>query len=272
MRSSQRAAAALAGAALLLFAAGCAGKKTPAAAPPPPFRPENSTAATAAEAPAIPLFSAEPSTIQPGESALLRWRVERASGVSLEPGIGAVSAEGSRNVSPSASTTYRLHVSGPGGVADATATVAVTAPPPPPPPPPSAAPVPVKTLTERISADVGDVYFDYDQYDVREDSSAALTRDADALKEIFHDFPEATIVIEGHCDERGSAEYNLGLGDRRASAVRDYLVRLGVPASRLSTISYGKERPQCTEAAESCWQRNRRAHFSTRMQASPGPF
>jgi peptidoglycan-associated lipoprotein len=68
--------------------------------------------------------------------------------------------------------------------------------------------------------------------------------------------------VEGHCDERGSAEYNLGLGDRRASSVRDYLVQLGVPADRLHTISYGKERPQCTDADEACYQKNRRAHFS----------
>jgi peptidoglycan-associated lipoprotein len=69
-------------------------------------------------------------------------------------------------------------------------------------------------------------------------------------------------VVEGHCDERGSAEYNLGLGDRRATSAKDFLVQLGVPADKLKTISYGKERPQCTENDESCWQKNRRAHFS----------
>jgi len=70
-------------------------------------------------------------------------------------------------------------------------------------------------------------------------------------------------VVEGHCDERGSAEYNLGLGDRRAQSAKDFLVQLGVPADKLRTISYGKERPVCTEANESCWQRNRRAHFAS---------
>jgi peptidoglycan-associated lipoprotein len=109
---------------------------------------------------------------------------------------------------------------------------------------------------------VQDVYFDYDKSDVRGDSQSVLQQDATALKAILADFPSLTIVVEGHCDDRGSAEYNLGLGDRRASSAKDYLVQLGVPAERLQTISYGKERPQCTDENESCWQRNRRAHFS----------
>ena len=89
-----------------------------------------------------------------------------------------------------------------------------------------------------------------------------LDADADALKAIFRDFPDAVVQVEGHCDERGSAEYNLGLGDRRATAAKDFLVQLGVGADKLKTISYGKERPQCTESNEGCYQKNRRAHFS----------
>ena len=93
--------------------------------------------------------------------------------------------------------------------------------------------------------------------------ASALTQDATAVKAILADFPNASIVIEGHCDERGSAEYNLGLGDRRASSAKEFLlVQLGVPADRLKTISYGKERPLCTDSNEYCWQRNRRVHFS----------
>ncbi len=107
-----------------------------------------------------------------------------------------------------------------------------------------------------------DAYFDYDKSDVRDDARETLTRDATAIKSILADFPNATIVVEGHCDERGSAEYNLGLGDRRASSAKDFLVQLGVPADKLKTISYGKERPVCTESNEACWQKNRRAHFS----------
>jgi peptidoglycan-associated lipoprotein len=113
-----------------------------------------------------------------------------------------------------------------------------------------------------LSSDVQDAFFDYDKSDIRADARTALTRDVDALKAILNDFPSATIMIEGHCDERGSAEYNLGLGDRRASSAKEFLVSLGVSADRLKTISYGKEKPQCTEATEDCYQKNRRAHFS----------
>ena len=98
--------------------------------------------------------------------------------------------------------------------------------------------------------------------EIRADGRDALTHDAALLKQIFQQDPNFSVVVEGHCDERGSAEYNLALGDRRATAAKDFLVQLGVPADRLKTISYGKERPQCTEATEECWQKNRRAHLS----------
>jgi peptidoglycan-associated lipoprotein len=133
----------------------------------------------------------------------------------------------------------------------------VTVPPPPPPPPPP----PKRSLSEVLASDVADAYFDYDKSDIREDARATLSRNSDALKRILQEFPGAVVVIEGHCDERGSAEYNLGLGERRATAARDFLVQMGVPADRLTTKSWGKERPQCTESNEDCWQKNRRAHF-----------
>ena len=161
--------------------------------------------------------------------------------VSIDQGIGTVQSTGSRRVFPSDSTTYTLTATGPGGTTTASATVNVTAPPPPPPPPPPAAPT--VTIEQRLGSDVQDAYFDYDKSDIRDDARDALTKDADALKSILADFPNATIIIEGHCDERGSAEYNLGLGDRRATAAKDFLVQLGVPADQLKTISYGKERP-----------------------------
>jgi peptidoglycan-associated lipoprotein len=163
-------------------------------------------------------------------------------------------------VSPNGSTTYTLTASGPGGNTTASATINVAEPPPPPPPTPRT--TTTVTLDQRLSSDVQDAFFDYDKSDIRSDARDALTRNAAALRSILADFPTASIVIEGHCDERGSAEYNLGLGDRRSTSAKDFLVQLGVPADRLKTISYGKERPQCTEANEACWQKNRRAHFA----------
>ena len=102
-----------------------------------------------------------------------------------------------------------------------------------------------------------DAFFDYDKSDLRDDARTALAADADWLKK------NRTIqyLVEGHCDERGTSEYNLALGDRRANAAKEYLVSLGVDASRIRTVSYGKERPFCNQSSEDCWQQNRRAHF-----------
>ncbi|MGH9720911.1 MAG: OmpA family protein [Bryobacteraceae bacterium] len=240
---------------LVLLAGGCK-KKTPPPPPPPPPVKETVTP-TPPKPPAIS-FSAEPSSIERGQSATLKWSVQDATDISIEPGVGTVQASASRTVFPSSSTTYRLTAKGPGGSREATASVNVAAPPPPPPPPPARR----VTVEERLQKEVQDAFFDYDRSDIREDARATLTRNADALKGIFSDFANITIMVEGHCDERGSAEYNLGLGDRRATAAKEFLVQLGVPADRLRTISFGKERPACTEASESCWQRNRRAHFA----------
>ncbi|HTS65559.1 MAG TPA: OmpA family protein [Candidatus Acidoferrales bacterium] len=242
---------------LAMFAAGCKKKVPP---PPPPPAPAPAPPAPAPKPPAPSIsFSAEPTSIQRGQSSTLRWQVSGdVTSVSIDNGIGTVQNTGNRRVTPADSATYTLTATGAGGTSTAAATVNVSAPPPPPPPP---APAPQSTLDQRL-ADVQDAYFDYDKSDIRPDARDALTRDASALKSILGDFPNASIVIEGHCDERGSAEYNLGLGDRRATAAKDFLVGLGVPGDRLKTISYGKERPQCTESNESCWQKNRRAHFA----------
>ena len=244
---------------LLMFAAGCK-KKAPIAAAPPPAPPPPVTreAPPPPKAPVIAQFTAEPSSIERGQSATLRWSVTDATSVTIEPGLGTVQSNGNRQVFPSSTTSYRLTATGAGGNASASATVNVIVPAPPPPPPPADK----KPFTSRVETEVTDAYFDYDSSDIREDARSALTRDADSLKAILRDFPGNSIVVEGHCDERGSAEYNLGLGDRRASSAKEFLVQLGVAADRLRTISYGKERPQCTSSEESCWQRNRRAHFS----------
>ncbi len=246
---------------LAMFAAGCKKKAPPPPPPPPPAPVDTAKPAPAPRpAPVVSQFTAEPTSIQRGQSSTLRWEITGdVSSVSIDQTIGAVQNTGNRRVFPSDSTTYTLTATGPGGSTTATATVSVTSPPPPPPP---VAPTPTVTLEQRLGSDVQDIYYDYDKSDVRGDARDVLTRDANAIKGILSDFPNASIVVEGHCDERGSAEYNLGLGDRRASSAKDFLVQLGVPADRLKTISYGKEHPQCTESNESCWQRNRRAHFS----------
>jgi peptidoglycan-associated lipoprotein len=243
---------------LVVFAAGCK-KKVPPPPPPPPPAPAPTPPPPAPAAPQITEFTAEPDSIQRGQSSTLRWTVTGSTtNISINQGVGSVQANGNTRVMPNNSTTYTLTAMGPGGNATRNATVTVTAPPPPPAPP---APPPQRSLTERLS-EVQDAYFDYDKSDIRSDAREALTKDADVLKSILNDFPNANIVIEGNCDERGSAEYNIGLGDRRATAAKDFLVQLGIPADRLRTISYGKERPVCTEQTEACWQMNRHDHFA----------
>jgi peptidoglycan-associated lipoprotein len=238
---------------LIVGVTGCKKNAAVSAVPPAP-KPEPVEAAEP-NAPTISDFTIEPNGIQQGQSAEMRWRVADATNIEIDQGIGAVPASGDRQVIPRESTTYTLVAKGPGGTTTANATVNVTSPPP-------AAPVaPALSLGERLSMEVQDAFFDYDRSDLRENAQTALAKDADALKEIMSDFPNTTVVIEGHCDERGSAEYNIGLGDRRASTAKDLLAQLGVSGDRLITISYGKERPQCTESNETCWQKNRRIHF-----------
>ena len=132
----------------------------------------------------------------------------------------------------------------------------------PPPPPPAPAEAAGEVMTQDISemnkkGYLTDAYFDYDQSDLRDDARTALSGNAQWLKR----YPSIQILVEGHCDERGTSAYNLALGDRRANAARDYVASLGISAARVRTVSYGKERPFCTESSESCWQQNRRAHF-----------
>ena len=229
----------------LAFAGGCKKKVPVAAAPPPPQAPVVEPAKPSP--PTIAVFMTDPSRIERGQTAELRWQVRDATQIEINQGIGTVAASGRRQIGPGESTS-------------ANATLSVTMPPPPPlpqPPTPAAKP----TITERLATEVDDAFFDCDRSDLREDARAAITKDASALKLILDDFPGARVIIEGHCDERGSAEYNIGLGDRRASSAMDFLTQLGVSGERLLKISYGKERLQCTDSNETCWQKNRRVHF-----------
>ena len=259
MLTKQKISAAALALCMVVFLAGCKKKPPPPPPPPPPVAPKPVEQPKPA-APTIAQFTAEPTSIQRGQSSTLRWEVSGdVTSVSIDQTIGTVPNTGNRRVFPTDSTTYTLSATGSGGSVTASTTITVTTPPPAPPP---TTPNTTGTMETRLASDVQDAYFDYDKSDVRGDAREVLNRDAASIKAILADFPNATIVVEGHCDERGSAEYNLGLGDRRASSAKDYLVELGVPGDRLKTISYGKERPQCTESDESCWQRNRRAHFA----------
>jgi peptidoglycan-associated lipoprotein len=263
MKTNSRALCAAAfGAVLMISMAGCK-KKAPVAPPPAPA--PAAPAAPPPEAPPKPLtarinsFTAEPRSIERGQSATLRWSVANATDIAIDQNIGPVTANGNRQVFPANTVTYTLTASG-GGTSDTrSVTVEVSSGPAPPPPPP---PTGAISGTDILTREAQDAYFDYDKFDIRGDARTALQHDAEILKRIFQADPSFTVVIEGHCDERGSAEYNLGLGDRRASAAKEFLESLGVPGDRMTTISYGKDRPVCTEANEECYQRNRRAHLT----------
>ena len=222
---------------------------TPAAKEAPPAPP-----APHAPAPAISLH-ASPSAIESGQSTTLSWNSSNATGVTIDNGVGTVEPSGSRSVNPANSTTYMARATGPGGNASAEARVTVYAPA-------RATPPPLHAITdsEFFSSHIKDAFFDYDQYSIRDDARAALQADTSALNER----PGIRIMIEGYCDERGSEKYNLALGDRRANAVKDFLISLGVNSSRIDTTSYGKERSFCEEHNEECWQLNRRAHIVMR--------
>jgi peptidoglycan-associated lipoprotein len=227
-----------------LFNAGCAKK-------PRPIAPTNTAPAPAPVSKPTVSLQATPSSINKGDSASLTWTTTDATSVSISPEVGAVTAQGSTKVSHADSTTYTITATGPGGTADASARVSIATPP-------AEVSKVEPGLDELFLREVRDAYFDLDKADLRPDAREALTKSADFLR----NYPQLKVTIEGHCDERGSTEYNLALGDRRASAVKQFLVSLGIAATRLNTVSFGKEKPACMESNEECWQKNRRAHLS----------
>ena len=119
----------------------------------------------------------------------------------------------------------------------------------------------LKTI-EQLLAKIQDAYFDYDKQTIRPDAEQALRADAQTLAEIIRQYPDFKLAVEGYCDERGSDEYNIALGDARAKKAKDYLVTLGLPAAQMETISFGKQNQVCSESDETCWQKNRRAHLT----------
>ena len=228
---------------LVGFVAGC--KKKVAAQPPAP------APLTPPAKPTVTL-NASPSSVTGGQSATLSWSSTNATDLDLGPGVGKVAPEGSTPVTPAQSTTYTITATGAGGSAEASARVEVTQPAP------VAQPAPQPNIDELFDQNVKDAFYDFNKSDVRDDAREALTKDAEFLRS----YPDVKVAIGGHCDERGSTEYNLGLGARRAEAAKNYLVSLGINADRMTTTSWGKEHPFCQEHTEDCWQQNRRAHFT----------
>jgi peptidoglycan-associated lipoprotein len=225
----------------MVAVAGCKKKPLPTPPAPPPI----AVAAPTAQ------ITATPSVVSAGDQVELTWRTTNATSVSID-GIGDVPTSGVKTVTPSVSTSYHLVARGEGGSAEADASVTVN--------PPPAVVVPTNTMSaeEEFKANVQDIFYDYDTYSIRADAQATLSKDASYL--VSH--PDVKFVIGGYCDERGSNEYNLALGQNRADAAKNALVTAGVAASRIRVISYGKEKPFCTESTDECWQQNRRAGFS----------
>jgi len=218
----------------------------PAPAPPPP-------------PPPVPTISitANPATINAGQSTTIAWTSQNANMVTIEPGIGAVAANGMQQVMPNQTVTYTARATGPGGNRDASVQVTVNVPPPPPPPPP---PAPDPTIEELFERNMRPVYFDFDRSDIRQDQLQTLNTAVTFLQQ----YSQVNFTISGHADERGTQEYNIGLGDRRANSVRQFFLDRGIAAGRMNVISFGEERPVCTQQNEMCWQRNRRDEFEMR--------
>jgi peptidoglycan-associated lipoprotein len=211
--------------------------------------------ATPASAPTATI-TADPLAIDLGQSVVLNWRTQNATVVTID-GIGEVNLNGTQTVAPSNSTNFHLTAKGDGGTTEANVRVTVRVPVAPVAP---TAPVSETDMGSEAAfhQNVQDIFYDYDSYDLRPDAATSVSQAASYLAA----HPAIKVVIGGYCDERGSAEYNLALGENRANAARTALVSAGVAGSRLRVISYGKEKQFCTEENESCWQQNRRAQFS----------
>ncbi len=228
--------------AFVAFAGGC--KKQVASHPPTQAAPQPTAQPTVT-------LNASPTSVKSGDTVTLSWTSTDATDLDIEPGVGKVVAQGTTPVNPTQSTTYTITATGPGGTATADARITVGAAPVETPPSGN------QNLSELFEQNVKDAYFDFNKSDIRGDARDNLAKTAEFLRS----YPQIRVTIEGHCDERGSTEYNIGLGERRAQAAKNYLISLGIPTDRMDTVSWGKERPFCTEHDEACWQQNRRAHF-----------
>jgi peptidoglycan-associated lipoprotein len=223
----------------MLLMAGCNKKVAKATPPTPPPAPPAPTATLAAS----------PNVIQHGQTTTLSWQTTNSTDITIA-GLGSVPASGSRSVTPDASMTYILEAKGPGGTQDASARVTVNS----------------RTVSEMMSPldadlfskNVKDVFFDYDKSSIRPDEVSATQGDGSFLQQ----HPTIKVLVEGHCDDRGSDEYNIALGASRAESVKQSLLQQGISADRVKTISYGKEKPFCSQDNESCWKQNRVGHLA----------
>jgi peptidoglycan-associated lipoprotein len=231
-----------AGLVVMLGISGCHKKTVTAATPSAPAE-STGPAPTAS-------ITATPDTVTAGTPVVLTWRTTDATSVSID-GIGQVETAGTMTETPTQSTDYHLVATGPGGSTDATAHVTVNAA--------QASNMHESNLTEaQFEQNVKPVFFNFDSYKIRPDAQIQIQDDANYL--IQH--PNIKVVIGGYCDDRGSVEYNLALGENRANAAKQALVSAGVSPDRLRTVSYGKEKQFCSEQNESCWQLNRRSQFT----------
>lgn len=207
---------------------------------------------------------ADQSSLERGQNTMLRWSTENAKTVTIT-GLGEVTASGEREISPRVSTTYTATALGDGGAATASARVSVTDPPAPepvvrtPPPPTPKDPPAAEQFRERAKS----IFFDYDKSELLSSEQDKLRRLGEWLN--LERNRSIAFKIEGNCDPRGTSEYNLGLGDRRARAIRDFLASLGVDPSRIETVSYGSEKAQGTEegltTSPPSWAYDRRGDF-----------
>jgi len=241
---------------LLAVAVGCGKKPTTIARPPASSTDRTPPATETYSSPTIEL-SVSPSTIRRGGQASLSWSAANADSILIDGGVGNVSSSGSISVSPLESTTYTATATGRGGEAKASARVTVTRD--------EGRGEVVQTDLQALQTAIKDglvrpIFFNYDSADLTPESRAILEENS----KYFRRYPNVPVIIEGHCDERGTEEYNLALGDRRAQSAKAYLVQLGISADRLETISYGEERPFAMGSNEAAWAQNRRDQFVVR--------
>lgn len=224
--------------AALALTTGCAKKVAKVTPPPPPAATQPTPTAT---------LAANPSVVQQGQTSTLTWQTSNANEITIAP-LGTVPASGSRSVTPDASMTYTLVAKGPGGSNEASARVTVNVP---------VAAAPSPSDEDLFSRNVKDIFFDYDKFVVRPNEAPTVQNNQAFLSQ----HPNIKVVVEGHCDDRGSEEYNIALGTSRAETVKRTLIQEGIPSDRMRTVSFGKEKPFCTEDNEQCWQQNRVGHF-----------